>query len=282
MEQHEKALGARTLEKALDLLFSFQPDAPEQSLFQISRRLRFPPSTTRRLLKTMMSRRLVQQDPITKLYRLGPGVFYLASVAKEGLDVRRIALPVMERLRDLTGENTTLHEFRDGKRVCVEKVESKQVLRDTILIGDQFPAHCGASGKVLLAHLPIDTIAEYLDSAKPLPALTSRTITDPQKLSAELNRIKRRGFAFSCGERVMDGLCAISAPIFDYDGKVRYSLTITLTPFRLRAKGRQKLAELVRKSAKEISVRFGKHSVAERKANELRMLSSGHRRSAVR
>ena len=229
-----------------------------------------------------MSRRLVQQDPITKLYRLGPGVFYLASVAKEGLDVRKIALPIMERLRDVTGENTTLHELRDGQRVCVEKVESKQVLRDTVLIGDQFPAHCGASGKVLLAYLPAEEIKGYLNSAKPLAALTSRTITDPQKLSAELTRIKRRGFAFSCGERVMDGLCAISAPIFDYDGKVRYSLTITLTPFRLRAKGRDKLAQLVRKSAEEISVRFGKHSMAERKANELRMLSSGHRRSAVR
>lgn len=278
MEQHGEALGARALEKALDLLFSFQPDSPEQSLFQISRRLRFPPSTTRRLLKAMMSRRLVQQDPITKLYRLGPGVFYLASVAKEGLDVRKIALSIMERLRDVTGENTTLHELRDGKRVCVEKVESKQVLRDTVLIGDQFPAHCGASGKVLLAYLIAEEIKGYLNSAKPLAALTSRTITDPQKLSAELTKIKRRGFAFSCGERVMDGLCAISAPIFDYDGKVRYSLTITLTPFRLRAKGREKLAQLVRKSAEEISVRFGKHSVAEWKANELRVLSSGHRR----
>ena len=278
MEQHREALGARALEKALDLLFSFQPDSPEQSLFQISRRLRFPPSTTRRLLKTMMSRRLVQQDPITKLYRLGPGVFYLASVAKEGLDVRRIALPVMERLRDLTGENTTLHELRDGKRVCVEKVESTQVLRDTILIGDQFPAHSGASGKVLLAYLPAEELKGYLTSAKPLAALTSRTITDPRKLSAELTRTKRRGFAFSCGERVMDGLCAISAPIFDYDGKVRYSLTITLTPFRLRAKGRDELARLVGKSAEEISVRFGKHSVAERKASELRALHGRHGR----
>ncbi len=278
MEQRGEALGARALEKALDLLFSFQPESPEQSLFQLSRRLRFPPSTARRLLKAMMSRRLVQQDPITKLYRLGPGVFYLASVAKEGLDIRKIAFPVMERLRDVTGENTTLHELRDGKRVCVEKVESKQVLRDTILIGDQFPAHCGASGKVLLAYLPPEKLKEYFDSAKPLTALTSRTITDPQKLSAELARIKRRGFAFSCGERVMDGLCAISAPIFDHDGKVRHSLTITLTPFRLRAKGRDKLAHMVGKAAEEISVRFGKHSIAERKANELRVLSNGHRR----
>lgn len=204
MEQHGNALGARALEKALDLLFSFQPDSPEQSLFQISRRLRFPPSTTRRLLKAMMSRRLVQQDPITKLYRLGPGVFYLASVAKEGLDVRRIALPVMERLRGVTGENTTLHELRDGKRVCVEKVESKQVLRDTVLIGDQFPAHCGASGKVLLAYLPAEEMKEYLNSAKPLAALTSRTITDPQKLSAELTRIKKKRFCVQL-RRTSDG-----------------------------------------------------------------------------
>lgn len=96
MEQRQEGLGTRALEKALDLLFSFQPDAPEQSLFQLSRRLRFPPSTARRLPKAMMARRLVQQDPLTKLYRLGPGIFYLASVAKGGLDIRKITLPVME------------------------------------------------------------------------------------------------------------------------------------------------------------------------------------------
>ncbi|HSE90498.1 MAG TPA: IclR family transcriptional regulator C-terminal domain-containing protein [Candidatus Binatia bacterium] len=59
---------------------------------------------------------------------------------------------------------------------------------------------------------------------------------------------------------------AAAAPIFEYDGKVRYSLTITLTPFRLRAKRREKLVRLVKNSAEEISLRFGRHSVAERKA----------------
>ena len=92
-----------------------------------------------------MSRRLIQQDGATKLYRLGPGLFYLASVAREGLEIRKIALPFMERLRDITGENAVLHELRDGKRVCIEKVESKEVLRDSLRVGDQFPAHAGAS-----------------------------------------------------------------------------------------------------------------------------------------
>jgi len=252
-----QAPGARVLEKSIDLLYSFESHHPEQSLFKISRNLGFPPSTVRRLLKVMMSRRLIQQDGTTKLYRLGPGLFYLASVAREGLEIRKSALPIMERLRDLTGENAVLHEFRDGKRVCIEKVESKEVLRDSIRVGDQFPAHAGASGKILLAYLPLEELRHYLKSSHGLKALTTRTITDPKKLAAELARIKKRGFAFSCGERVMDGLCAISAPIFDSEGRVPYSLTITLTPFRLQAKGRAKLVELVKKCADELSLKLG-------------------------
>jgi DNA-binding IclR family transcriptional regulator len=249
--------GARVLEKSIDLLYSFEAHYPEQSLFQISRALGFPPSTVRRWLKVMMSRRLIQQDAKTKLYRLGPGLFYLASLAREGLEVRKIALPIMERLRDLTGENAVVHELRDGKRVCIEKVESTEVLRDSLRVGDQFPAHVGASGKVLLAHLPIGELHHYLKSGHALKALTPRTITDPKTLTAELARIKRQGFAFSCGERVMDGLCAISAPIFDSESRVPYSLTITLTPFRLQAKGRAKLVALVKKAADEISLKLG-------------------------
>jgi DNA-binding IclR family transcriptional regulator len=255
--EHIRIIGARSLEKAFDLLFSFQAQAPEQSLSQISRQLRFPPSTARRLLKVMISRRLIQQDRLTKLYRLGPGILYLASLAKEGSDIRKIALPVMERLRDVTRENTALHELREGNRVCIEKVESKQVLRDTILIGDQFPAHAGATGKVLLAHLPKEELAKYLDSRKPLQSLTPRTINDPKRLVAELARIRKRGVAFSCGERVMDGLCAVSAPIFDSEERVRYCLTVTLTPFRLQATGREKLFSAVKNAAREISIKYG-------------------------
>ena len=254
MEQH--AVGARALEKGIELLFAFGSTLPEQSLFEISRRLRFPPSTTRRLLKVMISRRLIQQDATTKLYRLGPGVLYLAAIAREALNIRKIALPVMERLRNETGENTALHEYRDGKRICIEKAESKEVLRDTILIGDQFPAHAGASGKALLAYLPDEELRKYLNE-RHLQGLTPRTLTDPKKLLAELARIRKRGVAFSCGERVMDGLCAISAPIFDSDGRARHCLTVTLTPFRLQAKGRVRLFGLVTRAAQEISERLG-------------------------
>ena len=60
----------------------------------------------------------------------------------------------------------------------------------------------------------------------------------------------------------MDGLCAISAPIFDSEGRAPYSLTITLTPFRLQAKGKSKLVEAVKRFAAEISHKIGSGSAS--------------------
>ena len=99
--------------------------------------------------------------------------------------------------------------------------------------------------------------------------LTPRTITDPKKLWLELARVKKRGVAFSCGERVIDGLCAISAPIFDSDGGVHYCLTVTLTPFRLQVKGGKKLFNLVKEAAKAISQKMGA-PVIKSKSNSVR------------
>jgi DNA-binding IclR family transcriptional regulator len=53
----------------------------------------------------------------------------------------------MKRLRDLTGENAVLHELRGGYRVCIEKMESTEVLRDNVKIGDQFPVHAAGETK---------------------------------------------------------------------------------------------------------------------------------------
>jgi len=248
--------GARSLEKALEILFSFEAHSPEQSLLTISRKLQFPASTTRRLLKVLASRRLIDQDPNSLLYRLGPGIHYLSAIAQNGLDLRRLALPTMQRLRDISGESVTLHELRGTVRVCLEKVDSQEPVREIILVGSQFPVHCGASGKVLLAYLDKQELSDFL-SKGPLTALTPKTIIDPKTLIKELKKIKRQGFALSTGERVEDGLFAISAPIWDHHNKVRYSLTISVPLHRLATKGRERLIKLVKKAAREVSDSLG-------------------------
>jgi len=115
------------------------------------------------------------------------------------------------------------------------------------------------------------------NSPKSLTRLTSRTITDPKKLLSELARVKKRGVAFSCGERVMDGLCAISGPFSIPTGEVHYCLTVTLTPFRLQVKGREKLFNLVKEAAKAISQKMGAPVIKSKSnsARELREIYNG-------
>ncbi len=251
-----KVMGARSLEKALEILYSFETNSPDQSLVQISEKLRFPPSTVHRLLKVLASKDLIEQDSITRAYRLGAGILYLASITQNSLDVRRLALPVMERLRDSSGESVTLHELRGRMRVCIEKVDTTEVVRGVILVGSQLPLHCGASGKVLLAHMEEHELKQYL-SEGPLEVFTRRTITDPNALRKQLKMIRKDGLAFSSGERVMDGLCAISAPIRDHNGRVNYSLTVSVPLHRLRVKRRGRLGRLVKQAALEISKKLG-------------------------
>jgi DNA-binding IclR family transcriptional regulator len=249
-------LGARSIEKALEILYSFEPNSPEQSLLQISGKLRFPASTAHRLLKVLASRDLIEQDSATLFYRLGPGILYLASITQNSLDVRKLAMSVMQDLRDSSGESVTLHELRGRTRVCIEKVDTTEVVREVILVGSQLPLHCGASGKVLLAHMEEHELKQYL-SRGPLEALTPRTITDPNALCKELKVIRKDGFALSSGERVMDGLCAISAPIWDHTGRVNYSLTLSVPLYRLRVKGQKRLVRLLKQAGVEVSQKLG-------------------------
>jgi DNA-binding IclR family transcriptional regulator len=118
----------------------------------------------------------------------------------------------------------------------------------------------GASGKVLLAYLDEQSLVDFFRGG-PLEALTPKTITDPQLLRKELKRIKSEGYALSTGERVLDGLCAISSPVWDHRGKVNYSITLSVPVFRLAAKGRERLIKLVKETAQEISGSLGSNNI---------------------
>jgi IclR family transcriptional regulator, acetate operon repressor len=99
-------------------------------------------------------------------------------------------------------------------------------------IGMQLEAYCSGIGKILLAHLPPDQRAAYIASG-PFVALTARTITEPQRLTAELTASQERGFAIDDGE-IADDLRCLAVPIHHPDGRVLAGLSATQSgpPFR--------------------------------------------------
>jgi len=245
---------AKTVERALDILLAFLREGQELGITDLSRALRLPKGTVHRLVSTLAAKGFLAKNEATGRYRLGLSVFRLGSTFLNQMEVREAALPVLHELARVTGETVNLNIARDRRRVCIEKVESSHDIRHFVELGRPLPLYCGASGKVLLAFLPEEEIEAVI--AEGLRPLTSRTVTDPDRLRRELAEIRRRGYAVSRDERV-EGASAVSAPIYDSAGRVVAGLTISGPTYRFTAERVAQFVKLVKQGAARISASLG-------------------------
>jgi IclR family KDG regulon transcriptional repressor len=117
-------------------------------------------------------------------------------------------------------------------------------------VGRRLPAHCTASGKVLLAFLPPEVVEPILNA--PLAAYTEKTITSPERLREELKAVRQRGYALA-DEEFEVGIWAISAPIRDLDGKVIAAMSIPFPTKRLRRERIPEIAQALLEAANAVS-----------------------------
>jgi len=184
-------------------------EEPTLGTNEIARRLGTSASTTSWQLATLVEAGLVEHVPATGRYRLGIRLVALATSVLARLDVRVIAHPHLEALTGELGETATLSVPSDQDAVTVDVVRSPRYIADGSRLGRPSIAHATAAGKVMLAF-------DGVRPARELQAYTSRTITDPLKLEAEVERVRRRGWADAFEEREI-GLNAIAAPVWASD-----------------------------------------------------------------
>ncbi|MEX2465210.1 MAG: IclR family transcriptional regulator [Gaiellaceae bacterium] len=194
---------------ALDLLAGHD----ELGTNELARRIGVNPSTASRLLATLESSRLVEHVAETGRYRLGLRLLELGNAALARLDVRGVARPHLEALVQATGETATLSVPGERDAVTVDFVQSGASVQSVARLGRPSVAHATAAGKVLLA------FADVSLPPGPLQRFTRRTVVDRAKVAAEVERVRRQGWAEAAGERETD-LNAVAAPIFGADGRL--------------------------------------------------------------
>ena len=225
-----------------------------RSAAEIAERLEMPRSTTYRYLQTLRSYGLIEEHGESK-YRLGSRVLQLARVARAGLGLSDVALPVMRRVSERIGEVVLLTRRSGLNVVCVERVDvSAHRVRLSYERGHVLPVHAGASAKVLLAFADPLEIDEVLEGAR-LVRFTSRTVVDPKRLRKQLAEIRLDGHVVTDGE-VDDGVRGVAAPIFDADGKVAAGLSVAGPAYRLADSRISGVIRAVREGADEIGARL--------------------------
>jgi DNA-binding IclR family transcriptional regulator len=238
----------------LDLLEVFVPESP-LSLKQMADLTGMTRNRTMRLAGTLLSRGYLVREPEEGRFRLGPRVMALGQAFTKGLDLASMARPILGRLAEQTGEVALLAIRDGGERVILVKEEGWREVRYTVAVGQRSQIHIGAASKVLLAYGPASLQQEIL-GRKSLPGLTSKTITDPAGLAAELKIIRSQGYAESEGERIREA-AAVSAPVFDSEEQVVGALILAGPVSRMDRNKRRDYAGKVKRAAEELSTRLG-------------------------
>jgi DNA-binding IclR family transcriptional regulator len=198
---------------------------PELSAAQLAERTGEPRSTVYRLLATLSELDFVEGASRRGTYRLGLKLLELGAAVIARFDERQAALPVMERIHAATEETVFLCIRRAYEAVCIERIDGRWVRSMALALGGSLPLHIGGAPKALLASEPREFWEEYARSAR-LSTLTSAEPMTFRELTEDLDRVRTQGFSISDGD-VVTGMAAVGAPIFDYRGQVRASLSIS-------------------------------------------------------
>ena len=213
--------GLKSVLTALDLLDCFMT-SDELGVTDIAHRLNVAKSTAHRLLTTLSARGMVEKNPQTGRYRLGMHAYELGAITANRSRLRKLALPVMEDLRQRTG--CTIHlSVADGADII--HLERLQSLRGMHVLGDmarRFPVHVTSGGKAIAAFN--DEVAECRRQAD-FPVLTANTVRRQSEFDEVLAEVRARGYA-SNREEARLGFTSIAAPILDTNGVARAAISI--------------------------------------------------------
>jgi DNA-binding IclR family transcriptional regulator len=227
MSESKAMQGAQAVFRAIAILEAFSAERPARTLADVAEDLQLSPPTVHRLLRALQAHDLVVYDEVSRRYSLGPGVIRLANTVLNRADLLMIAQPRLDDLRSLTGETVGLHWRVATHRVCLIELVSVQPVRMASGLGEPYPLVAGAAGKAILAHLgeaDFDAIVRTEREA-------GRRISE-RRLRVELDEVRDRGFAMSCGETVPEA-SAIAAPILDPSGRALAAVNITGPQTRL-------------------------------------------------
>jgi DNA-binding IclR family transcriptional regulator len=263
----------KILDKALRVLMLFTPEQPEWGVSAVSREVSMSKSTVHRILRVLEQHGFVAQNADTRRFRLGLAGIELGRRAQAGMELRRVALPIMEQLSSTSGETVLLQVVSpEGDRVvCIERVQQRRGLRLILDVGSTAPLYAGCSSKVLLAYLDKPAIDTVLKGR--LRPLASHTTTDPAEIRAQLAEIRRNGFAVSF-EETDEGVAGVSVPIRDARDHVIASLTISGPLTRVNTSTMDHYAELVREGARRISAELGHQSSRSSRHESLEALDA--------
>jgi IclR family acetate operon transcriptional repressor len=228
----------------------------EVGVRELAQMMKISPSSAHRILLSLCEDGFVTRDDKTQRYALGIEFLRLAHLTIAKAPIRQFGIEAMRNLVDACNE-TALLGIYDGSRqqmIFAASVDSSHTLRYVIELNTWIPVYTGASGQAIMAFLDEEEIQSIIRRTR-LSPLTPRSITEPYRLEADLATIRRQGYAFSLGQRIV-GAVGLAAPIFSSNGKVLGDICLTIPEQRFDKSSKTKLIDKLLGTANTVTERL--------------------------
>jgi DNA-binding IclR family transcriptional regulator len=250
----------KSLIKAIDTIDAVS-EAGSVGIRELSTITGLPPSTTHRIVATLVRKHYLQQDPVTKRYSLSFRFLELGSKVQQQTHLTTIARPHLQRLMAETKESVNL-AVRDGdSAVYLDIVQSNySMLQLFTRPGARVPLYATGVGKLFLSRMNAAELKAYLQRVALTP-FTRYTLNKRDKLIDDLKLIRNRNFAVD-NEEIENGVRCVAGLIFDHKRQPAASVSITGAAMRVTPERVEHFGELVKSCALTISREIGFNSIS--------------------
>jgi DNA-binding IclR family transcriptional regulator len=246
----------QSVDRAARILKLLGTGTSRMGVTEIATRLGLAKGTAYGLLRTLEAQELVEQDPETDKYRLGPAMLQLGNAFLDNHELRGRSLLWADSLASRVGEAVRVGVLHGSHVLIVHHVFRPDNSVQILEVGASIPWHACALGKAIAAYLPETARGQLLGSA--MTPLTGRTITDPAALEVTLLATAEDGYAFEDGEAIV-GEAEIAAAVFDDMGHSAGAIGVVGPVERLVTDGEpaSTLVAAVRETARGLSRDMG-------------------------
>ncbi|QGG51929.1 IclR family transcriptional regulator [Lysinibacillus pakistanensis] len=234
-------MALKTLDNSLEVLKYFSKENPAWGVRELAKEMNISHSIIYRILATFENHGFLNQNPETKKYELGLRFLEYGQMVKEKLNLSDFVLPIMKKLSEEIKESVFLTWLDGADGVTVEIAESSQTIKFSVSMGTRTPLYIGASCKTIMAYLPEEKQKDIMNSG--MKKLTTETITDPEELLIDLEKIRTQGWCFTTGEYA-HSVFGLGVPLFNNKGEIIASLTIAGPNYRKPVE--EKLPDMVK------------------------------------
>ena len=236
--------GTQSIERALILMREIAAhNRTGTRLLDLASRTGLQRPTVHRMLKCLTLENMVQQDPDTHRYYLGPMVFELGLTAAPRFNLREICHPAMNRIADATGDTVFLTQRSGLDSVCVDRQEGTFPIKTfTLEIGMRRPLRVGTGSLAILSALPDEEVRHIVDANA--PRLPEYGLT-PTSLLAQVKRAQKLGYAVR-EMPSLAGVRSIGHALHNQSGVAFAALSVSAISSRMSEKRVLELATMLK------------------------------------